>query len=503
MLLSITMFGGAATGSEPNGPNSVGFDTSVPATDLGYLLHKHPDRVQQFSLSVGTATVFFPEATPQRCTCVLLLEIDQQRLAKRARQGSGDFALAQYVNDRSYAAGSMLGAALSRVFSTARSGRCDSRQGLADGPVPLEIVVPVLPARGGAADVARVFAPLGWDVQAVPIPLDERFPDWGDSPYVHLTLRGNVRLADALNQLTILLPVLDEAKHYWQNDDEVDKLLRVGEGWLANHPEREFITKKYLARSRENVAAAIMRLVELDDALALNSGDTQGDIANLGSANGSANGIEISSDHALNTPEIPLRVQRQSAVLDTLMALGAKTVIDLGCGPGDLLVRLARQPAFTKVTGVDVSNRALQIAASRLHFDELSERQAERLALFQGALTYSDDRFAGYDAAVLMEVIEHIDPPRLPALARVVFGEAKPQAVIITTPNREYNSQYPGLAADGHRHEDHRFEWTRAEFQSWATGVASEYGYRVRFSGIGAADGVVGAPTQLGVFTHD
>ena len=92
----------------------------------------------------------------------------------------------------------------------------------------------------------------------------------------------------------------------------------------------------------------------------------------------------------------------------------------------------------------------------------MSERQAERVELFQGALTYEDERYAGYDAAVLMEVVEHVDPPRLAALERVVFGAARPGAVVVTTPNSEYNELYAGLV--GMRHPDHRFEWTRAEF---------------------------------------
>jgi len=530
-----------------------------PATDLGYLLHKHPDRVQSFSLSTGTATVFFPEATSQRCTCALILEIDQQKLAKQARQGIGDFALAQYVNDRSYAAGSMLGAALGRVFSTARSGRCEARQALADVAVPLEISVPVLPVRGGVADVQRVFEPLGWQVLAEPIALDARFPQWGDSPYVHLTLRGNVRLADALNQLRVLLPVLDESKHYWQSDDEVEKLLSAGEGWLENHPDREFIARKYLARSRDLVNDALVRLAESDlgsTGYFVRSDDsptppprpssspttphgsedgslypTDSQEESAGTPNTSAHKTPDSatnenrassatdSDIATSAPKsnipcsagefsvmdatVPLKVYRHNAVLEVLHDLGAKSVIDLGCGPGDFLVQLAKDHTFTKITGVDVSARALQTAARRLHFDELSERQAERLTLFQGALTYSDNRFAGYDAAVLVEVIEHIDPPRLPALERVVFAEAKPKAVIVTTPNQEYNAQYPGLMDGGHRHHDHRFEWTRAEFEQWADQVATEHGHTVRFTEVGLGDPTVGSPSQMGVFSRD
>ncbi|WP_340540746.1 3' terminal RNA ribose 2'-O-methyltransferase Hen1 [Nocardioides sp. GXZ039] len=457
--------------------------THRPATDLGYLLHKHPDRVQEFAPSFGTATVLYPEANDERCTVALMLDVDPVRLARSRGRNAPDFSLAQYVNDRPYAASSLLGVAMADVFSTARSGRCRSRQELADSAIPLEIAIPVLPCRGGAEIARRLFEPLGWSVVAEPIALDDGFPEWGDSRYLRLTLTGVVRLADALNQLHVLLPVLDESKHYWQGPDEVDKLLRSGEGWLAGHPDAELITRRYLGRRGALTRAALTRLAELGD-----------DVEDA---------VEPAAEEETRQPDerrAPLKAQRHDAVHQALLDLGARSVIDLGCGPGQFLARLVRTPAFSRVAGADVSTRSLQQAARRLHLDRMSERQAERVQLFQGALTYEDERYAGFDAAVLMEVIEHVDPPRLGALERVVFGVAAPGAVVVTTPNAEYNPLYEGLS--GMRHPDHRFEWSRAEFAAWSDRVADVYGYTVERRGVGDLDEEHGTPTQLAIFTR-
>ena len=458
--------------------------THRPATDLGYLLHKHPDRVQEFGQSFGTATVFYPVASEERCTAAVMLEVDPVRLARSRRKGSSDVSLSQYVNDRSYAASSLLGAAVAEIFSTARAGRCKSRQELADSAIPLEIEIPVLPSHGGPDLVQRLFAPLGWTVETDSIPLDETLadlPGWGDSRYVRLRLTGTVRLADALTQIYVLLPVLDESKHYWQGDDEVGKLLRAGESWLPAHPESELITRRYLARTGL-ARTALDRLAEL-------GGDTD-------------EAAPAEEEHALQ-PEsrrTPLNRQRHDAVLAALLELDARSVIDLGCGPGAFLARLVETPSFARVAGAEVSTRALQQAARRLHVDTMSERLAARLELFQSALTYEDERLAGYDAAVLMEVVEHVDPERLDALVRVVFGAARPGAVLVTTPNREYNDLYVHL--DGMRHPDHRFEWTRVEFAAWCAQVADAHGYAVTHRGIGDVDTERGTPTQLAIFTR-
>jgi 3' terminal RNA ribose 2'-O-methyltransferase Hen1 len=469
--------------------------TRVPATDLGHLLHKHPETVAAFSVSAGTAHVFYPLVSAERCTAALLLDVDPVALVRgRGGRGGGGnagpggdaFALGQYVNDRPYAASSMLAVAISRVFRTAMTGRCDSRPDLAAGPLPLELHVPALPCRGGPELARRLFTPLGWAVDATAVPLDEAFPDWGPSRYVDLRLTATIRLADALNHLYVLLPVLDDAKHYWVSPDEVDKLVRAGTGWLADHPERTTITRRYLAHRGTLVRTALARLAELDDT----------EPEDLDNATAPA---EVGDEP--DRP-VPLSQQRHGAVLAVLRAAGAGRVGDLGCGGGALLAELLAEPAFSHVIGTDVSTQALTVAARRLRLDRMAPRQRERLTLFQSSLTYRDARIAGLDAAVLMEVVEHLDPPRLPALERAVFGEAAPATVVTTTPNAEHNVRFPGLAPGAFRHRDHRFEWTRQEFRDWAARVAATYGYAVRHLPVGPDDPEVGPPTQLAVFTR-
>ncbi|MBM7804951.1 3' terminal RNA ribose 2'-O-methyltransferase Hen1 [Geodermatophilus bullaregiensis] len=469
--------------------------THVPATDLGFLLHKNPARAQQVEVSTGTAHVFYPEATDRRCTVALLLEVDPVGLVRTARAGGTEgAALAQYVNDRPYAASSLLAVALGRAFASARRGVSRERPGLVDVALPLEVHVPALSCRGGAEMAQRFFVPLGWAVEATPVPLDDRFPEWGDSRYVDLRLTGDLRLADALNHLYVALPVLDDAKHHWIGTDEVDKLLRAGGGWLAGHPDRDLITSRYLKHRAALTRRAIERLAEVDDA----EPDTLDDATAppLAAAGGPAPG-----DEATDRP-VPLALQRHGAVLAALRSAGAQRVIDLGCGAGALLPALLAEPAFTEVLGVDVSARALEVAARRLRLDRMPERQRARVRLLQSGLTYTDARLRGYDAAVLVEVVEHLDPDRLPALEHAVFGAAAPATVVVTTPNVEYNVRFEGLAAGVFRHRDHRFEWTRAEFAAWASAVGERYGYTVRLLGVGDDDPEVGRPSQMAVFTR-
>ncbi|HYR08140.1 MAG TPA: methyltransferase, partial [Longimicrobium sp.] len=181
---------------------------------------------------------------------------------------------------------------------------------------------------------------------------------------------------------------------------------------------------------------------------------------------------------------------------------GARRVVDLGCGEGRLLRMLMDEPAFDEIVGMDVSHRALEIAADRLRLDRLPPRQRNRIRLMHGSLMYRDRRLEGYDAAAVVEVVEHMDPPRLAAFERVLWEHARPQTVVLTTPNAEYNVRWPSLPAGDFRHRDHRFEWTRAQLQAWAGGVAERFGYTVRYAPVGPEDAEVGSPTQMAIFTR-
>ena len=459
--------------------------THHPATDLGYLLHKNPGRFQSFTLPFGRADVFYPEAEAERCTAALLLDIDPVGLTRPKAGASNSAAwLQQYVNDRPYVASSYLSVAIASVFNSALAGNSRERPELAQQAIPLEAQLPTLPSQEGAGLIRQLFEPLGYDVEIQEHPLDADFPEWGTSPCFGVSLNGTVRLRDLLAHLYVLLPVLDDAKHYWVGDDEVDKLLRFGAGWLGDHPHQELISARYLKRQRSLVQRALARLS--DD----------------GRADPDAAAERYERDEERLENPIRLGEQRIQAVLSALREVGATTVLDLGCGEGNLLRELLREPAFRSITGMDVSHRALETAHARLRLDTLPAAQRQRITLLQGSLTYQDRRLAGYDAAVGMEVIEHIDPPRLEAMETVVFGAAQPGAVIITTPNSEYNALFENLPPGEFRHRDHRFEWTRQEFRAWAAGVAERRRYDVRFQDIGPEHPTHGAPTQMGVFTR-
>ncbi|ADG76014.1 Methyltransferase type 12 [Cellulomonas flavigena DSM 20109] len=476
--------------------------TGPDATDLGFLLHKHPGRVQQFGQSFGVAHVVYPEATDERCTVALLLEVDPVGLVRGGSRGAPRdvaFSLAQYVNDRPYAASSMLAVALGKVFRTAMAGRCELRPELPARRWDVEVHVPAVPCRGGAEAAVRLFAPLGWQVDARPVPLDPTVPAWGDSRYVDLRLTGTQRIADVLSHLYVLLPTLDASKHYWVGTDEVAKLVRAGEGWLAGHPAREEIARRYLAHRNSLATSALERLAEVDDTRPEDVEADAAEDAALETADTAAPDTAAPGDAS---PRVPLARQRLDAVVTQLKAAGARSVVDLGCGEGALLSELLRDPTFERLLGVDVSARALTTAARRLHLDTLPDRQRQRIELAHSSVTYRDARVAGFDAAVLMEVIEHVDLPRLAALERAVLGEAAPATLVVTTPNAEHNVRYPTLAAGTMRHHDHRFEWTRAQFADWAHGAAARHGYDVTLLPVGEEDPEVGPPTQMAVLTR-
>lgn len=461
--------------------------THQSATDLGWLLHKHPDKVQPFTTTGGIATVFYPEATNERCTATLLLAIDPVALVR------GDGAtLDQYVNDRPYVASSLMSSAIATAYSSALNGRCNNRPELPEVVMPLTATLSVVKVRAAADTLNRLFEPLGYSVTATRHPLDERFPDWGLSPYWTLTLHGSLTIKALLGHLYVLLPILDNEKHYFVNHQEVDVLLKKGEGWLANHPERSFIMSRYLRRKASLMRMALDRLTATDDAP---GDDEAAETVATGSYQKEVAGTEPEAERQF----VSLHEQRLKAAFNAIKASGAKSVIDLGCGEGKLLRMLNAEPQYTRLVGMDVSYRELLRAKDRIRYDHLNQAQRDRLTLFQGSLLYRDARLNGFDAAALVEVIEHVDPERLPNLERVVFDFAQPKTVVVTTPNVEYNQKY-GMTDGQSRHDDHRFEWTRAEFAAWCQTICSRFTYTVNITGVGEADDVVGASSQMAIF---
>jgi 3' terminal RNA ribose 2'-O-methyltransferase Hen1 len=316
-------------------------------------------------------------------------------------------------------------------------------------------------------------------VEARRLPLEPSFPGWGESPYCDLALRAERPLHELLKHLFVLVPALDREKHYWVGREEIDKLLAKGEGWLAGHPEREWIVHRYLRSQRRLASEALDRLAPE----AVEEG--------LGEA-------ALPDERGEAGRRVTLHDARLDTVAAGIAALDPGSVADLGCGEGKLLQRLLRDTGIPRVLGMDVSSRSLEIARGRI--DRLPATKRDRATLILGSLIYRDSRLSGFDAAAMVEVIEHLDPDRLEALENVVFAHASPRHVFVTTPNREHNVLFENLDPGGLRHGDHRFEWTRAEFREWAQRVAGEHGYEVALEPLGEEHPVHGAPSQMAVF---
>jgi 3' terminal RNA ribose 2'-O-methyltransferase Hen1 len=458
---------------------------NFPATDLGFLLHKNPSRIHTVDIAAGSAHVFYPCASDACCTAVLMLDIDPVGLIRELRGPKGDDAqLAQYVNDRPYVASSFMSVAIARAYSSALKGRSRERPALVNQPLALEAEVAVVRCAPGEHLLRDLFEPLGYEVEVENYPLDPAFPEWDRSPYFALRLKATVTLQALLNHLYVLIPVLDDDKHYWVSRDEVDKLLRAGEGWLKDHPARETISRRYLRHQHRFVSEALLRLAEEDEP----------DLEQH----------ELAKEAGELTLERPLNLndRRLDAVRWHVEAARPTRVIDLGCGEGRLLQVLMHVRSITAVAGMDVSPMQLARAVRRLQLDRMPDIDRQRLTLFQGSLMYRDDRLRGYDVATLVEVIEHLDAPRMAAFERVVFEFARPHVVIVTTPNAEYNTLFAAMPAGALRHRDHRFEWNRQQFQDWTARIGATYGYQAEHDSVGDAHPALGPPTQLAVITR-
>ncbi len=435
---------------------------------LSFLLHKHPDKVQTFKLNFGEVHVFYPEYSEKKCSFALLLDINPINII-RERKGE-QLSMSDYVNDRPYVCSSFMSTAIAKVLGSALNGKCPDHPEFLKEEFSFKVKLSAVSVKGKAKAVNSLFQPLGYTVGMKGALIDEKFPEWGTSNYFELTLSNTISLQEMLSHLYVLLPVLDNSKHYYMSNDEVNKLLDKGGDWLENHPEKEYIIRRYFKRK---------------------TGLTQKVIQSLKEEN-----IEQEKTEE-KEKVVSLHDIRLNLVTGELKKRNIQSLIDLGCGEGKLLQRVIEQTSINKVTGLDVSFKALKIAQRRLKLDNLTKD----CQLIQGALTYQDDRMKGFDCATLIEVIEHIDEERLKTMARVVFEFAQPNTVIMTTPNGEYNIMYENLHGENFRHTDHRFEWSRYQFETWVKEVADQYNYEVTTQGVGEEDQEVGCPSQMAIFT--
>ncbi len=349
--------------------------------------------------------------------------------------------------------------------------------------IQFEVTIAVIPApKGGEILIRKFFEPLGYKVELIRHQLDSKFPEWGDSKYFTLKLNHTITTKELLSHLYVLIPTLDNDKHYFVSENEIEKLMQKGEGWLKDHPEKEQIIRRYLINLNSLSRQALERLSE---------GEEIGDLSD-----------ELVEKTEKQKRKETLHDKRIKLVAEKITESGAERVLDLGCGEGKLIRQLIKQKQFSEIVGMDVSYNELIKAKERLHFEEMSPKQKERINLFQGSLTYKDQRLEGFDAAAVVEVIEHLDLNRLKAFERVLFEFAKPKTVVLTTPNQEFNVMWDKLDAEEMRHDDHRFEWTRKEFLEWSNKIGETYNYKVELFPIGDEVENIGAPSQMAIFTY-
>lgn len=456
--------------------------THNPASDLGYLLRKNPANLYEGKTAFGTLKVFYPEVSEEKTTAVLVVEIDPIALVRRKEdQGSAE----QYVNDRPYTANSYVSVGIAEAFGSAMGGGSKERPELAETAIPLTLRIPVVRAKKGEDLIRRFFEPLGYSVEITALPLDEKFPEWGQSSYFDVTLTGTQRLCDALRHVYVLLPVLDEKKHYYMDKQEVEKIISKGKGWLADHPEKALILRTSLGRKPSLMREAFEQLSNAEPDL--KAPDEE-----------SVDPAEATNQPVERAPKKQtLHRQRHDRVTELVRELKPKSVIDLGCGEGKFIRSIIPIQGIEKIVGLELSYYTLERAIKTLQLEDGGGRYGHRVELIHGSLLYRDKRTEGFDVATVIEVIEHMEAHRLPAFAKVVFGFAKPKTVIVTTPNREYNAVYNDIEF---RHDDHRFEWTREEFQNWVNGVCDQFGYEAEIEGIGDEHPEYGCPSQMAVF---
>jgi 3' terminal RNA ribose 2'-O-methyltransferase Hen1 len=446
--------------------------THQPATDLGYLLHKHPDKLQTVDLAVGQAHIYYPEASENSCTACLLLDINPVDMVRGGSKLNA-FLQEHYVNDRPYTSSSFMGTAMVKAFGSAINGTCQAKPDLVQMAIPLSAKIYALRVACDKSYISRLFAPAGYQFSFETMPLDPSFPDWGESRAVNLTVEKTTTLKAFLSQLYVFMMALDNDRHYRVSHNDIDVLIRRGENWLESHPEKEWITRRFLKNLRSLSSQALARL---------------------------AGEPEWTKEEAWPEKKINLHQLRLNRAFDLLKASGAGSVLDIGCGEGKLLKLLLKEGQFTKIAGMDVSFGELRKARENLYLDQASPAMRERISIFQGSATYRDERIKGFEAIALIEVIEHLDEERLPAMAKVVFAFAKPDTVVISTPNAEYNVVYERLEAESFRHDDHRFEWTRKEFADWCRHICDAFGYDAEIFPVGQEEEHIGAPSQLAIF---
>lgn len=452
--------------------------TGKDAKSLSYILGKHPDHVFIREFSAGNMTVSFPEYSDERATAALLIQVDTIGMVRGEWKGVS----ASYIDPRPYVSSSLTSVALKEAYrsSFTTKSKEPAVAAMMERELPISVEFSSLWCKIGEEGIRTLFEPLGYSVACRELPFASDWLEGERSALFNATLTGKQTIAALLNHLYVLLPVIGKGKHYFVEEAEVAKLLQHGAGWLENHPAKERIVSRYLVHRRSLIEEALEQL----------AGEESDDPAE-------ENARESEFERPIRLQEE--RLQTAMAVLKTLDPPPLR-IGDLGCGTGDFMRIIMDERMPAEVVGMDVSSRSIQIAEKKLRIATRPEWQRPKVSLLHGSLVYTDLRLKELDTLVLLEVIEHVDPPKLPIIEHNIFEYLKPCHVMISTPNKEYNPLFPNMEKDRFRHDDHRFEWTREEFRRWTSAIIEKYPYTVEIYPVGKQDEQAGPPTQMAVF---
>ena len=460
---------------------------------VSHLLSKNPNNVYDRTDKGVRVRMVYTTATERETEVLMHAEPDPVDLVRGTPDG---YDITQYINDREFVTSSLFCSYIRSALGTALNGKPKEAYARWVGhPFDMELsfgpVASDLPDRA----IEELFSPLGYAVTLERDELTYTFDLKKKSTVRRIILRGQVTVQNALRQLFLLIPVLDNYKHYFISEDEIDKIKRYGEGWLDSHPLKEMIIKRTL-----RFAELIRQYERQEGALSAPAEAVNAEEDNV-STEGKGDGIDDPS--LQEDPPVRLNELRYRAITDVVAGLPLKRrIVDMGAGEGKLSARLAYIPGVESILAVEPSGQSRLRAMER--FAKLEERSgiAAMPEPIIGSLFYFDEQLQNQDVMILCEVIEHIDAYRLNGIMDTIMNEYQPEVLLVTTPNKEYNQVY-AMERESFRHHDHRFEWTRAELAAQCEMWTKQAEYTFEIRGIGEYAEGFGQPTQLVIFRKE
>lgn len=429
---------------------------------ISYLLSKNPSNLYERNHKGHLVRLFYSKFTETELEVTIFVTPDPIELIKN---NSNSYDITHYINDREFAVSSIFCSFIRSALGTALNGQPKEEHiKWVDHPFPFTFEFGPVVSTLTDEKLMNLFEPIGYEVTINRPEIEYSIPIKTKSSARYISIKGMKTLQEGLRHLFVLIPVIDNYKHYFIDEKEIEKLERYGEGWLEQHPLRDLIYRQAL-RFKE-----IYSLVE-----------------------------NSSKDEKKIEPvkKVRLNELRYEKIVNTVSEMKPRSVVDFGSGEGKLSVQLGFVEGITEILAVEPSESASLKALERFNKVKNKEKFVNPELLW-GSLFYYDERLKDKDVIILCEVIEHIDESRLPKAMDTLLHDYQPGALIITTPNRDYNELYD--MEEHLRHNDHRFEWTRAEFRQWCTERNHGNDYELLFDGIGEEHASQGFPTQMCVF---